>query len=58
MKYETITIISEIENDVQAWTFAIEEADLLALVEKYGARGCNVRTSAEDIGDTIQNIYR
>lgn len=53
MKFETITIISQIENDLQAWTFQIEESDFLALVEKYGADGCSVRGSTNDIKEEI-----
>lgn len=58
MKYETITIISRIEDDVQAWTFQISEADLYELTQKYEASGCNIRGDAFDICDEIQTTYR
>ena len=40
MKTQTITIVSELGNDLQAWTFNISEADLLALMEKYQDKSC------------------
>lgn len=57
MRHETITIISEIDGDVQAWTFAIEESDLYNIAEKYGAQGVSVRTTPDNIGTMIDNIY-
>lgn len=57
MKFETITIISKVENDLQAWTFQIEESDFLALVEKYGEDGCSVRGSANDIKSEFLNGF-
>lgn len=58
MKYETITIVSRIEDDVQAWTFQISEADLYELAKKYEDSGCSVRGDVFDICDEIQTTYR
>ena len=57
MTYETITIVSAIEDDTQAWTFQISAADLEALIEKYGSEGWSVRGSAADIAQEIVNAY-
>lgn len=53
MTHKTITIVSEINGDMQAWTFDIEAADFAALVEKYGHCGCSVRGTIRDIADDI-----
>jgi len=57
MEYKTITIISEIDGDMQAWTFDIKEADLSELMEKYDGRGCSVLGDASDICGEILDIY-
>ena len=58
MSYRTITIVSEIENDLQAWTLEIEETDLFRLMQKYDSKGTSIRGDAEDISDEIKDIYR
>ena len=58
MTYQTITIISELNNGVQAWTFQIDEADLSALAEKYGASGCSLLSDAEGIAEEIKDLYK
>lgn len=58
MEYKTITIVSEIDGDVQAWTFDIKEADLIELMEKYDGRGCSIRGDVQDITDEISDIYK
>ena len=57
MKYETITIVSEIENDVQAWTFQISEADFYNLFKKYCANGTSIRGDIECITSEIKLIW-
>ena len=58
MEYRTITIVSEIDGDMQAWTFDIKEADLSELMEKYDGRGCSVRGHVLDIAGEIIGIYK
>ena len=58
MKYKTITIVSEIENDMQAWTFSIETADLFRIMEKYCSEGFSIRGDIEDITSEIKEIYK
>ena len=58
MEYKTITIVSEIDGDIQAWTFDIKEADLIELMEKYDGRGSSILGSAEDIADEITEMYK
>ena len=53
-----ITIISKLGQDLQAWTFAIEEADLINLMEKYGARGTSLLSDAEGIAAEIIDMYK
>ena len=53
-----ITIISKLNEDLQAWTFNISEADLLALMEKYEGRGTSVLSDAEGIAEEIKDIYK
>ena len=57
MSHELITIISRIENDLQAWTFYITETDLLRLIDTYGSEGCNIRGDTQTMADEIQNVY-
>ena len=49
MKTVYITIISEIENDLQTWTFPIDENDLYEIGEKYGHLGCSLRGNLDAI---------
>lgn len=58
MEYKTITIVSEIDGDMQAWTFDIKEADLFGLMEKYDGRGVSIRGDIQDINDEITEIYK
>ena len=58
MKNQTITIVSELGDDLQAWTFDISEADLLALMEKYDGKGSSVLSDAEGIAEEIKDTYR
>lgn len=53
-----ITIVSKLDGSVQAWTFDIEEGDLIALMEKYDGRGASVLSDADDIGEEIKQLYR
>ena len=53
-----ITVISKLENDLQAWTFNISEADLVALMEKYDGKGTSVLSDAEGIADEIKELYK
>ena len=57
MEYKTITIVSEIDGDMQAWTFDIKSADLFELMEKYDGRGVSTRGDVQDIADEISEIY-
>ena len=57
MEYKTITIVSEIDGDMQAWTFDIQEADLFELMKKYDGRGVSTRGDVQDITDEITEIY-
>lgn len=52
-----ITLISKLGNGLQAWTFDISEADLLALMEKYDGKGTSVLSDAEGIAEEIKEIY-
>lgn len=58
MKHETITIVSEIGGDLQAWTFDIAEADLFALMEKYDGKGSSILSAADGIAEEIKDIYK
>ena len=53
-----ITIVSKLNEGVQAWTFDIDEGDLNALMEKYEGRGVSVLSDADDIGEEIKQLYR
>lgn len=52
-----ITIVSNLHNAAQAWTFDIEAADLAALMEKYDGKGASIMGSAEDIAEEIKTLY-
>lgn len=52
-----ITVLSKLGNDLQAWTFNISEADLLALMEKYDGKGTSVLSDADGIAEEIKEIY-
>ena len=58
MEYKTITIVSEIDGNVQAWTLDIKEADLFELMEKYDGRGASVCGDIQDIQNEIREIYK
>lgn len=58
MKNQTITIVSELDNDLQAWTFNISEADLIALMEKYDGKGSSILSDAEGIAEEIKDTYK
>ena len=53
-----ITITNKLDESVQLWTFNIEEADLIKLAEKYGARGESVLIDADDLPEDIKNYYK
>ena len=57
MKTQTITIVSELGNGVQAWTFDISEADLNKLMEKYDGKGSSVVGASYEIADEIAETY-
>lgn len=52
-----ITITSKLNNDVQLWTFDIDEADMFALMGKYGHTGEGVLLDAEELPDDIKHYY-
>ena len=58
MKYKTITRVSELGNDLQAWTFDIKETDLVQLMLKYEAKGSSVLSDAEGIAEEIKDTYK
>lgn len=58
MKTQTITIVSELGNDLQAWTFDISEADLNALMEKYDGKGSSVVGDVLDIAEEINYFHK
>ena len=58
MEYKTITIVSELGNDLQAWTFEIKETDLVQLMLKYDGQGVSVLSDADGIADEIKDIYK
>lgn len=55
---KTITIVSELDNSLQAWTLQIEESDLVQLMQKYEDKGCSVLGDAQDIAEEIKDIYK
>ena len=58
MAYKTITIVSEIDGDLQAWTFDIKEADLSGLMEKYDGRGASICGDIQDITEEITKLSK
>ena len=58
MEYKTITIVSQLGNDLQAWTFDIKETDLVQLMLKYDGQGVSVLDDAEGIAEEIKDIYK
>lgn len=58
MNYVPISIISKIDNDMEAWTFYIEEKDLVLIMEKYGSCGCSVRGNVDDIVYEITDTWK
>ena len=53
-----ITITSKLNEDVQLWTFDIEEKDLIALMEKYGHKGEGVLVDADELPEDIKHYYK
>ena len=53
-----ISIISPIDGDMQAWTFYIEEKDLVAIMDKYGTQGTSTRGNANEIANEIAEIWK
>ena len=53
-----ITITNKLGEDVQLWTFDIEEKDLIALMEKYGHTGEGVLVDADDLPKDIKHYYK
>lgn len=58
MNYIPISIISEIDDDRQIWTFDIEESDLVAIMDKYGAHGSSLRGDIIDILTEAASIWK
>ena len=58
MGHKTITIVSEINGDLQAWTCDIKETDFFELMKKYDGRGGSVCGNVQDITDEIKDIYK
>ena len=52
-----VTILSKLNDDVQAWTFDIKESDLMVLMQKYGHRGESVLLDADELPNDLQNYY-
>ena len=57
MEYKTITIVSELGNNMQAWTFDIKETDLIQLMLKYDGKGTSILGDVQDINNEISEIY-
>ena len=57
MAFQVITVISQMDGDLQAWTFQIDEQDLSDMVGKYSDSGCSVRGDAESIASEVLDIY-
>ena len=53
-----ITLVSKLNDDTQAWTFDIDEADLVQLMQKYDGKGVSVLDDADGIADEIKQIYK
>ena len=54
----TITIVSELDDNLQAWSFQIEEKDLVQLMQKYEDKGSSILGDVQDITDEIIDIYK
>ena len=57
MKTRTISIVSNLGNDLQAWTFDISEADLITLMEKYDGKGSSVLGDVLDIAEELDYFH-
>ena len=55
--YQLITIVSRLGDELQAWTFDIDEHDLYNLMLKYECCGFSVLGDADAIGKEIKEIY-
>ncbi len=53
-----ITITNKLGEDVQLWTFNIDESDLIALMEKYGHTGEGVLVDADELPEDIKHYYK
>ena len=58
MEYKTITIVSELGNGLQAWTFDIKETDLVQLMLKYDGHGSSILSDADGIAEEIKDTYK
>lgn len=58
MKKHVVTIVSELDDDLQAWTLCIDESDLVELMKKYDGKGCSVLGDADDIAEEIRETYK
>lgn len=58
MEYKTITIVSELGNAMQAWTFEIKETDLVQLMLKYDGQGTSLCGDVLDVAGEIIDIYK
>lgn len=52
-----ITITSKLNNDVQLWTFDIDESDLVKLLDKYSTYGEAVLIDADELPTDIKQYY-
>lgn len=53
-----ITIIGRLDEAAQAWTFDIDEKDLVEIMEKYGHRGESVLIDTDELPDDIREYYK
>lgn len=58
MEYKTITIVSELGDGMQAWTFEIKETDLIQLMLKYDGKGTSLVGDVLDVAGEIIDIYK
>ena len=58
MEYKTITIVSKLGNDLQAWTFDIKETDLVQIMLKYDGKGTSILGDVQDMAAEIIDIYK
>ncbi len=58
MEYKTITIVSELGDGMQAWTFEIKETDLVQIMLKYDGQGTSILGDVLDVAGEIIHIYK